>query len=140
VTRRFTTEVIKSDDNTYRGEFRHDLRFGGSAQAGRLRRRRPSREITTVDFRNRFGLSEEEIADRLNLETGRPYEFFRVRERADKLEREFAKEGFLETNVRVSRAEPSRQDSSAVNLFVDGCLGPRVEIAFEGASLPSGVQ
>jgi outer membrane protein assembly factor BamA len=91
-------------------------------------------------FATALAFPKKRSQKRLNLRPGRPYEFFRVREGADKLERALAKDGFLEANVRVRRAQAPEEASPNVDLVVDGSLGPRVEIAFEGADVPSGVR
>ncbi len=38
LSNRFTTRAVKQSDNTYRGEFRHDVRFGTSTLPGRAAR------------------------------------------------------------------------------------------------------
>jgi outer membrane protein assembly complex protein YaeT len=138
LTRRFQAEAVKQEDNSYRTEFRHDVRFGGAPDTGRVQARRPPR-IASIDFQNQFGLSEEELRDKLGLESGKPYDFFKLRRGSEKLERSLAEGGFLESTVRVHR-QNTEESSVQVDLVVGGNLGPQVEIVFEGASLPAGVR
>ncbi len=138
LTRRFQAEAVKQEDNSYRTEFRHDVRFGGAPDTGRARARRPP-EIASVDFQNQFGLSREELRDKLGLKPGKAYDFFKLRRGAQKLERSLAQEGFLESTVRVRR-QNKEDTASSVDLVVEGDLGPQVEMVFEGTTLPSSVR
>ena len=48
ITRRLETRVVRQSDNTYRMEFRHDMRFGGRPEPRRIPRRRPTVENLEV--------------------------------------------------------------------------------------------
>ena len=42
VTRRFQSRAVRQSDNSYRLEFRHDVRFGGRSEPRRIPRQRPT--------------------------------------------------------------------------------------------------
>ena len=50
LSRKFTTRFVKQSDNTYRSEFRHDLRFGSSSAAPAQLARAPRPKIGDVRF------------------------------------------------------------------------------------------
>ena len=45
ISKRFVTRGIKQQDNSYRFEFRHDLRFGGVPYSSAFQARRPQKEV-----------------------------------------------------------------------------------------------
>ena len=60
ITRRFTTQATKQEDNTYRFDLRHDLRFGGAPDTGRLPSdARPKKPIGDVQFEGATAIDQK---------------------------------------------------------------------------------
>ena len=133
VTRRFQTNAVRQPDNSYRLDFRHDVRFGGRPSPSRQPRERP--RVTVVEVAPDGVLGEAELRDRFGFEPGDEFDYFAARDRVDGIEAELQKRGRLESRVRVDREEDG--DSVALNLRVDA--GPVVRISYEGMQPPGGV-
>src|SRR5262245_21537473 len=56
VTRRFQTRAVRQDDNSYRLDFRHDVRFGGQPEPRRSKRAQP--EVAEVAIKVPSGVDE----------------------------------------------------------------------------------
>ncbi len=135
VTRRFVTRALKQQDNSYRFEFQHDLRFGGSASTGRVRRfDRTKREVGTVSFKGGTALGEKRLQSRLNFKSGDRYDFTKVQKAREDLRGYFASEGRLESKVSVSRSG----EDGKVDLAFAVTPGPRVRFFFDGDPAPRG--
>jgi outer membrane protein assembly complex protein YaeT len=133
VTRRFTTQATKQEDNTYRFDLRHDLRFGGAPDSGRLPAdARPKKPIGTIDFLGTTGFEPEFLSDKLKVKPGKAYDFFTVRRGVDRLENFFAEQDFLQAKIDAQREE----HDDRVDLTVQIEQGPKVEFIFEGWSVP----
>ncbi len=129
ITRRFTTEATKQEDNTYRFDLRHDLRFGGAADTGRLPKdARAKKPIGEVHFEGADNLDPKELADKLKIKPGKPYDFFTVRRGVERLDNFFAKQGYLQAKIDADRETKSDQ----VDLTIQIEQGPLVELIFEG--------
>ncbi|MEZ5404165.1 MAG: translocation/assembly module TamB domain-containing protein [Bryobacteraceae bacterium] len=135
VTRRFNTRAIKQADSSYRGEFRHDMRFGGVPEAPR-KPDRDSRKVGQIRFDGSPGFPEKELLDQIKLRPGKKYDFFQVRKDLDRLREFYAGRGLLEARLQVRREE----DQGAVSLVYAIQAGPRVEMAFENADVPRSVR
>ena len=132
LTRRLTTRLVKQSDNTYRGEFRHDVRFGtatNSAGSAVVRASKP--KISAVHFTGETGFAPEVLAKKFKVKAGNQYNSARVRKGVERLENFFVKRGYLESRVRLDRDD----SPNGVDVTVRTQLGPVVEMAFQGASL-----
>jgi outer membrane protein assembly factor BamA/autotransporter translocation and assembly factor TamB len=136
ITRRLETRVVRQSDNSYRMEFRHDVRFGGRPEPRRIPRSRPLVSRLTVAG----GDSRDEALARrlLDVEEGDAYDFFQVREGVDRIEAALRDEGYLQSRVRVTRAVDA--DEKTVEVTVDIARGPRVLVQFEGVTPPEEVR
>ncbi len=131
LSRRFTTRAVKQSDNTYRGEFRHDVRFGSSSLRKSVAVRPPLPEVSRVDFIGVGSFTRAELAKRFKIKLGQRPNAAKLRSGSEKLVRFLAEKGHLESRVRVDRDE----DGQKLSLTVRVELGPKVEMAFEGAGL-----
>ncbi len=136
VTRRFNARGVKQSDNTYRFDFRHDVRFGLGMEPRQRRRRESMDTIGKVTLSGEFGMSEDEVAEVLNLNEGDDYDFFKVRNRIDRLEKRYFETDRLQSRVRLRR----EKEGTAVDLMIDIDAGPVVELVFEPAELGGSVR
>ena len=135
VTRRFQLRGVRErEDDSYRADFRHDVRFGGEAAPKRQLARRPTIGRLTVAG----GEGEDQAALRklLALKEGDVYDFFAARSGIDRIERRYCNDGYLQSRVRLER----EVDGDRTNLTLHVRRGPRVVMRFEGATPPSKVQ
>jgi outer membrane protein assembly complex protein YaeT len=130
VTRRFTMRAIKQEDNSYRMEFRHDLQFGGQPEPRRTRR--ADRRIGSIVFSGQTVFSEERLLDKLDIDPGNRYDFFKVRKGLENIQELYADASRLEAGVRMERKMAER----TVDLRFTVQPGPIVEFVFEGWSVP----
>jgi outer membrane protein assembly complex protein YaeT len=133
LTRSLTTRLVKQSDNTYRGEFRHDVRFGtatNSAATAALRANRP--KVSAVHFIGETPFAPEVLAKKFKVKAGNRYDSVKVRKRAERLDNFFVKHGYLESRVRLDRDD----SPNGVDLTVRMEPGPTVEMTFQGANLP----
>ena len=130
VTRRFQTRTVRQSDNTYRFDFRHDLRFGGTPEPARVRRQRPTVQSLTITTDGK--IPEAELRDELGAEQGEEYDFFGARDGVEDIEKMLEERGFLQSRVRLQR----EGDERAVNVTLAVTAGPRVDLVFEGATPP----
>ena len=128
ITKRFTTRGVKQIDNTYRFEFRHDLRFGGEKPATASTKGRASRVIGTVAMPAGGPIDEQTLRDKFKNKTGKRYDFFEVRKGLDRLESLYRNADLLEARVRVRRDIKE----SSVDLALDIDAGPKLAFAYEG--------
>jgi outer membrane protein assembly complex protein YaeT len=133
-TRRFSSRITKQSDNTYRFDLNNDWRFGGMplARTG-TRHQRQVGEIRFTD--GDASLSSEELLDRLNVEPGDTYDFFRVQRGMQRIERIYRERGMLEARLRL---DAQRRDS-IVDLNIHVRPGAKVTFAFEGWNPPGRV-
>jgi outer membrane protein assembly complex protein YaeT len=130
VTRRFQTRTVRQSDNSYRFDFRHDVRFGGHPAPRREPRQRPI--LTALTVEGNAVTPEAELRALLRIEEGRPYDFFEVRRGVDRIEDVYRERGYLESRVRLDRDADRR--SVTLRLRVDP--GPHVDVQFAGATPP----
>ena len=128
LTRRFITRAVKQQDNSYRLDFRHDIRFGGRPPPPTSTSERERKRIGTVDFTNPQIFSEKRLLDTFGVKPGKPYDFFRVRKGLDQLEKLYMKEGYLESRLNLDR----KLQNGAVDLSIHVRPGPKVEFVYEG--------
>jgi outer membrane protein assembly complex protein YaeT len=134
ITRRFQTKVVRQSDDSYRLDFRHDVRFGGRPDPGRSERQH--RKVGTVDVPSEVDPGDAELRGLLRVKAGDTFDYFRVRRGVQRIERFYRDRGYLESRVRLTR----EQDHDLVNLELAVSLGPLVSVTFEGAPLPDKVR
>jgi outer membrane protein assembly complex protein YaeT len=130
VTRRFQTRGVRQPDGSYRFDFRHDLRFGGSPEPRRQPRQRPI--IAGISVTNDGVIPDAELRRLLRMETGDTYNFFEARGRVDKIQESLEEQGYLQSRVRLHR----EGDGGSVSLTLEVTAGPRVQLIFEGVTPP----
>jgi len=138
VTKRFNARGVKQSDNTYRFDFRHDIRWGLQAEDDRARRQGPKIQIAALEFEGEPKLSEEELRDRIGLEVGDRYDFFKARKKTDKLKKSYREEDRLEARVRLRREE--RKEQREVDLRFQIEAGPKISFAYDPVEPPDGVK
>jgi outer membrane protein assembly complex protein YaeT len=136
ITRRFSTQTVRQNDNTYRFEFRHDLQFGIGRDAREPSQLRVKKVVGRVAVTGGGPFTQEQILARLKASTGKEYDFFGVRKGIDRLLKAYAKQNMLEARVRLERQEmPGGID---LNLNIDS--GPAVRFTYEGWDPPGGLR
>ena len=134
VTRRFQTRGVRQSDNSYRFDFRHDVRFGGQPEPRRQTRHRPT--IAHLAVAANSGIEEPEIRERFKVKEGDAYDFFAVRRGVERIEERYLDQGYLQSRVRVER----EVDGDQANVTLKIVRGPIVDLRFDGAAPPSNVQ
>ena len=133
LSKRFTTRAVKESDNSYRGEFRHDIQFGGSSPVTAAAAvHTGKRKISAVRFTGADAFSPDRLAKVFKVKAGQKYKPIKVRKGAERLGGFFTKQGYLESRVHLDRQD----NGDAVGLTVRIELGPVVELTLQGASLP----
>ncbi len=132
ITRHFQTQATRQSDNTFRFDFRHDLRFGGVPAPRRQVRARP--EVARVEILGNPP-PDEPIEKLFKVKMGDEFDFFAARRGVQRIEEFYLEQGRLQSRVRLDR-EPS---DGGVTLQLRIARGPRVDLRFEGASPPSNV-
>ena len=135
LARRFSTQATKQEDNTYRFDFKHDLRFGGMQEASAAATAKKERRIGKVEFTGEPAFPEKTLSDKFKVKSGDRYDFFKLRKGLDRLESFYHDQGYLEAKVRMHR-----EQESAVNLTVNIEAGQRVDFAFENWAPPGGLR
>ncbi len=102
ITKRFTTRGVKQIDNTYRFEFRHDLRFGGEKPVGKSKDLE-RRVIGKVQIPAGGPIAEEKLRDKFKNKSGKRYDFFDVRQGLDRLEKLYRDQDLLEARISLKR-------------------------------------
>jgi outer membrane protein assembly complex protein YaeT len=129
VTRRFTTQATMQEDNSYRFDLRHDLRFGGTPDMDRLpTEARDKKNIGDVRFEGQTTLDQKQLSEKLDVKPGKPYDFFAVRRGIERLDNFFADQGYLQAKINANR--DTKDDRVDLSIQID--QGPLVEFIFEG--------
>ncbi|MCB1022325.1 MAG: translocation/assembly module TamB domain-containing protein, partial [Acidobacteria bacterium] len=136
VTRRFQTKAVKQSDNTYRFDFRHDVRWGLADSPQRGRRNGPQIRVGEVDFTGDLKMDRAKAVDILGVQPGAKYDFFKSRRKVDKLTEAYYAMNRHEARVRLDR---DKHDDT-IDLHYDVRPGPQIEFAFQPASVPGGVR
>jgi outer membrane protein assembly complex protein YaeT len=135
LTRSLNTRLVKQSDNTYRGEFRHDVRFGTATNStGVAAVRATKRMVSSVHFTGETPFDSELLAKKFKVKAGDQYDTLKVRKGSERLDKFFVKKGYLESRIRLDRNE--NESERGVDLTVRTEPGPAVEMTFEGADLP----
>ncbi len=129
---RFNTRAIKQDDNSFRFDFRHDLRLGkvGAPAPDTSPRPRQELRIGQIELQNRSPFPDAEVFRRFRLRTGDKYDFFKVQNTREELSDFFTGRGFPEASVDVEKQVGDRN----VDLTLSIDPGPRVTLRYEGFS------
>jgi outer membrane protein assembly complex protein YaeT len=133
VTRRFQTRAVRQADNSYRLDFRHDVRFGGQPEPRRTPRMQP--EVAAVAVNVPAGVDEAVVRKEFGVEAGDPYDFFEIRNGTQRVETFLAGHGYLQSRVRLERGVEANQ----AHLTVTVTTGPKVDVQFMGATPPGRV-
>lgn len=133
ITRRFQTRAVRQSDNSYRFDFRHDLRFGGQPSPRRIPRQRPT--IAGIEIVTDDGMAEREVRQLFDLEVGKTFDFFGARNAVEEIRHTLAARGFLQARVRMDR----EGDNQQVRLTVRVDSGPRVDLVWTGMTPPDDV-
>ena len=135
VTRRFQMRAVRErEDDTYRGDFRHDVRFGGDPSPRRQTHRRST--IATLNVTADGDIDESEVRKRFKLETGDTYDYFAARSGLERIEQLYLESGYLQSRVRLER----RMEDDTAHLALDVRSGPRIHLQFENVTPPSDVR
>jgi outer membrane protein assembly complex protein YaeT len=135
VTRQFATRAVRQADDTYRFDFRHDVRFGGTPEPRRATRREKPR-IASVVVTGNTVISEDEVLHEFKLEAGDRYDFFETREGTRRLYERYVDLDRLQARVRLQREERDKE----IALTLDADAGPAVTLAFEGFRPSNGLR
>ncbi|HEU4694092.1 MAG TPA: translocation/assembly module TamB domain-containing protein [Vicinamibacterales bacterium] len=133
VTRRFQTRGVRQEDNSYRFDFQHDVRFGGLPEPRRTARVQP--DIVDVTIVVPAGTDEAAVRERFGVEVGDTYDFFEIRNGIQRVEESLIEQGYLQSRVRLERGVEGNQ----ARLTLRVVPGPRVDLQFMGATPPSKV-
>ncbi len=135
INRRFNARAVKQSDNSYRLDFRHDLRFGlgNDRQESKNAKKKTIRKIEIAGDPK---MTEAEVLDTLGIKAGDKFDFFQIRRKIDKLEKRYRKEDRLQAHVRLRRQEEG--DQVDLNFKIDA--GPKVQFVFFPDEPPGGVR
>jgi outer membrane protein assembly complex protein YaeT len=134
VTKRFQTRAVRQADNSYRVDFRHDIRKGGQPEPRRLPRVRP--RIASVTIPEDAPIPAAELRDMLGAKQGKEFDYFTVRNGTEDIEERLREAGWAQSRVRLDRVV----NESGVALTLRIVRGPRVEFAYAGMTPPRKVQ
>ncbi len=137
LTRRFTTRAVKQVDNTYRFEFRHDVRLGLDKPAVSGLEEVVRRRVGEVKLPAAGPVPEELLRQRLKLKPGKVFDFFAARKGVDRITGLLERQDYLEARVKLER-ETTPEGLVDVTVVVDA--GPKVEFVYEGWEAPGGVR
>ena len=133
LSRHFTTRAVKESDNTLsrRVPSRYPIRkLVREANTPRLAF--PCPRSPTWNSRAQVRSPSSELAKRFKVKPGQKANPMKLRKGSEKLAKFLMKEGYLESRVRVDRVD----DGQNLSLTVRIELGPKVEMAYQGAKLP----
>jgi len=126
IGRRLTTQATKQQDNSYRFEFRHDLRFGGEAVPQSSRQGAAKFEIGSIQFHGAGLYSENVLLDKFKNRPGDRYDFQKVQKGLDRLHDFLSSQNHLEADIRLQR----NTGEKTVDLIVSIDPGPVVEFEY----------
>jgi outer membrane protein assembly complex protein YaeT len=134
---RLNVNAVKQSDNTYRGELRHDVRFGGGPLTGEPKRAAAGvkTRVGSVSVRGNRLFSDAELLKRLKIKTQSQYDFLTVQNGADRLRKFYRDRSYLEVKIRP---EVSMRGSIA-DVVVEVEEGAPTEIQVLGFNAPGGL-
>ena len=101
VTRRFQTRAVRQEDNSYRVDFRHDIRRGGSPEPRRVPRVRAT--VAEITIPSDAPLPPEELRSLLGVKEGDDFDHFAVRNGVEDIEARLREAGWAQSRVRLDR-------------------------------------
>jgi outer membrane protein assembly factor BamA len=131
VSRRFQTRGVRQEDNSYRLDFQHDVRFGGEPEPRRTQRSQA--KIVDVTIVAPPGTDEATLRKTFDVKAGDSYDFFEIRNGIQRVEESFIDQGYLQSRVRLERGV----EGNEARLTLRAVPGPRVDLQFTGATPPS---
>ncbi len=134
ITRRFQTRAVRQNDNSYRVDFRHDIRKGGTPEPRRTRRVRP--KISTVTVPDDAPIPAAELRQLLSADEGDDFDYFAARNGTEDIEKRLREMGWAQSRVRLDRVI----DTGGVALSLRITRGPQVEFRYSGATPPRSIQ
>jgi outer membrane protein assembly factor BamA/autotransporter translocation and assembly factor TamB len=134
VTRRFQTRGVRQGDNSYRLDFRHDVRFGGEPEPRRIPRIQA--KVAEVAVSVPPGSDEAAVRKAFGVEVDDNYDFFAVRNGMERVEELFMDQGHLQARAQLDR----RVEGEQAYLTLKVAPGLRVDIEFAGAMPPPEVR
>jgi outer membrane protein assembly complex protein YaeT len=134
VTRRFQTRAVRQQDNSFRFDFRHDIRRGGRPEPRRIPRVRP--EVIAIAMPEDAPLPAQQLRNLLGVSEGDDFDYFAVRNGVEDIETRLREAGWAQSRVRLDR----QIDAGGVKLGLRIIRGPQVEFVYAGATPPRRVQ
>ena len=101
VTRRFQTRGVRQEDDSYRMDFRHDVRFGGQPEPRRSRTRNPKVAEVAVNVPHRRLTRPRSAKSSASRST--TLRLLRRSQRRQRVEESFVEQGYLQSRVRLER-------------------------------------
>lgn len=134
VTKRFQTRAVREKNNTYRVDFRHDIRMGGQPEPRRQPRIRPN--VASISVPDDAPIAAAQLRKMLGAEAGQSLDYFAVRNGVEDIEKKLRDAGWAQSRVRLDRSADA--DGIAIRLRIT--RGPQVEFAYAGATPPKKIQ
>ena len=128
ITRRFSARGLRQNDSSYRFQFQHDVLFGLTGVGSKPTASNIRRKIGSIQFSGNTHLTEKQLSSAAGLKTGQAYDFFSAQRGRGRLEKAFAQEDRLETQISIDR----KLEDSTVDLTFRIKEGPIVQLVFEG--------
>lgn len=128
---------IKKDNDEYRLETHHEIRFGLKKDPMRTAAaERKAVLVESVVFEGNTGLGEKELRRRLSLSPGKRFDLVAYRKDLMALRRLYEKSGYLSSTIRPRREERDGK----INLVYRIESGPTVDLRYEGAAVPQNLK
>jgi outer membrane protein assembly complex protein YaeT len=134
VTRRFQTRAVRHEDNTFRFDFRHDIRRGGTPEPRRVPRVRP--ELIAIAVPEDAPLPPQELRNLLGVSEGDDFDYFAVRNGVEDIEERLREAGWAQSRVHLER----EMEAGGVRLGLRITRGPQVDFVYAGATPPQKIQ
>jgi outer membrane protein assembly complex protein YaeT len=128
ITKRFQTRVVRQSDNSLRFQFQHDIEFGGTPPPEAKKGKKSTQKIGEVKITSDPPDAEPRLRSKLDLKTGKTFDFFAFRKGIERMKKDLVKRGFPEARIRSTRDSKPGIVDVAVNVVV----GPKVEFRYEG--------
>lgn len=136
IARRLTAHATKQQDNSYRFEFSHDLRFGGRSGSRPARSPVPKLEIGSIQFQGGGLFPDQDLRNRLKAKPGDKYDFPKIQKGLDRLQEFFVSQKRLEADMHMQRE--TRQTTVDLKLNINP--GPVVIFSYEGIPISGRVK
>lgn len=134
VTKRFQLRGVRESDNSYRFDFRHDIRKGGSPEPRRVPRVRPV--VSSVTVPDDAPIPAAELRKMLGAKEGKDFDYFSVRNGTEDIEKKLREAGWAQSRVRLDRKVD--KGSAALNLRI--VAGPQIAFSYSGIEVPRKIQ